>query len=155
MHIRFALGSTSAPTPSQNGLGQFITQTGETILSTVGSTLNSALNLGIVTDTVNALWSYTGSSSLASASTSNYYQIQTSSTTDSVLLISVSSYNTNGMNLQAIVYNSAGKALSTRVLRNDGQNYIIELTGVKANTNYYVRIYAAAGSGTNRNYTWR
>jgi hypothetical protein len=56
------------------------------------------------------------------------------------------------MDVQAIVYNSAGKAIAAQVLRNDGQNYIIEIQGVTANTSYYVRVYGASGSALNQSY---
>jgi hypothetical protein len=148
-----SLGNSSTTTTSSSGgLVQVLTQTVQTVVSAVDTTLKTALNLPVVGALVGGLWDYTVSATLASPSTSNYYRIQTSSSTDSTLLVSVSSYNNNGMDVQAIVYNSAGKAIAAQVLRNDGQNYIIEIQGVTANTSYYVRVYGASGSALNQSY---
>lgn len=115
------------------------------------SALLSFVDLGKARPKDDARWDFTGFAGIDRPGDSDVYRVQTTADTPPVLVISA--WDTFGGRLDPTVrvYDASGRVVKYEVLQNDRGTFTIQVVGVKANTSYYIRIYAENQFDSNSN----
>lgn len=115
------------------------------------SALLSYVDLGVARPNGDARWDYTGYADVYQPGDSDVFRVRTKADTPPVLLISA--WDTFGGKLDPTVrvYDSSGRVVRYEVLQDDRGTFTIQVVGVKANTDYYIRVYAENPADSNTN----
>jgi hypothetical protein len=115
------------------------------------SALLSYVDLGIARPKGDARWDYTGFADVYQPYDSDVFRVRTAADTPPVLLISA--WDTFGGKLDPTVrvYDSSGRVVRYEVLQDDRGTFTIQVVGVKANADYYIRVYAENPADSNTN----
>lgn len=115
------------------------------------SALLSYVDLGIARPKGDARWDFTGFADVYQPYDSDVFRVRTRADTPPVLL--VSAWDTFGGKLDPTVrvYDSSGRVVRYEVLQDDRGTFTLQVVGVTANTDYYIRVSAENPADSNTN----
>lgn len=113
-------------------------------------TVKPVIDLGSARPASDARWDFTRRASLGPAGQVDSYKVHTLANTPSVMVVAAWGMGAAPLTPKVTVCDAAGKPVAVEILSQNGPTRILQLTGIKPNTDYYVRIQADPAAGVPR-----
>ncbi len=105
-------------------------------------TFETATKLGRTRSSDDSRWDFSGTAKLGAMGDIDFYDVRVSSRSGTTMVVYVT-IPAGDMRPRVTVYDSKGKILSTETLYRDGATLILQLTGVKPNSAYFIAVRGA------------
>lgn len=115
--------------------------------------MSKATFLGDARPSVDARWDFTAAASLQSSTDVDFYRVHTKKDTQNAAVFIVSAHDSTALSPSLEVYDKEGRRVPVEVLSNTGGTVVVQFAGVRADTDYFVRVAAAGATKKLGNYT--
>lgn len=113
----------------------------------------AATLLGDALPGADARWDFTTAASLQSTTDVDFYRVRTKADTPVAAVLLVSAHDYTALSPSLEVYDRDGRRVPVEVLSNTGGTVVVQFTGVRPDTDYFVRVAAAGATKRVGNYT--